>query len=114
MTSIPGGGSNETENIGIDSSYDSETEYFANKPAEEAVPVLRKRADDWFTTLTNNNYLDKVKRCWLAYHGAYFDDIGGGHSVTFGGEQGELAHLAVNHFRNIAQHILVMVTANRP
>jgi hypothetical protein len=91
-----------------------ENEYFAQKPADEAVAVLRRRADDWFQTLTNNNYLDKVKRCWLAYYGAYFDDIGGGHSITFGGEQGELTHLPINHFRNIAEHILVMVTANRP
>ena len=114
MTSIPGGGSGTTDKIKLGDAFESENEYFASKPAEEAVPVIRRRSDDWFETLTNNNYLDKVKRCWLAYHGAYFDDIGGGHSITFGGEQGELAHLPVNHFRNIAQHILVMVTANRP
>lgn len=94
--------------------YNDEHDYFAAKPAEDAVPVLKKRADDWFNTLTNNNYLEKVKRCWLAYHGAYFDDNNGGHSISFGGEQGELTYLPVNHFRNIAQHILVMVTANRP
>ena len=114
MTAISGGGYNSTDKPKSGDSVDSETEYFANQPAKEAVAVLRRRADDWFETLTNNNYLDKIKRCWLAYHGAYFDDIGGGHSITFGGEQGELAHLPVNHFRNIAQHILVMVTANRP
>ena len=110
MTAIPGTGSTGNKN----SSNEFESEYFASLPADEAVGVLTRRADDWFETLTNNNYLDKVKRCWLAYHGAYFDDIGGGHSITFGGEQGELSHLPVNHFRNIAQHILVMVTANRP
>lgn len=111
MTSISGnGGYNSTKN----SDAGDETKYFAAQTAEEAVPILRRRADQWFETLTNNNYLDKIKRCWLAYHGAYFDDIGGGHSITFGGEQGELAHLPINHFRNLAQHILVMVTANRP
>ena len=94
--------------------FGNENEYFASKPADEAVAVLSKRSDDWFNTLENNSYLDKVKRCWMAYHGAYFDDITGGHSITFGGEQGELVNLPVNHFRNIAQHILVMVTANRP
>ena len=113
MTSASGtGGSAGGYKIGKDQV--NETEYFAAQPAEDAVPILRRRADDWFETLTNNNYLDKIKRCWLAYHGAYFDDIGGGHSITFGGEQGELTHLPINHFRNISQHILVMVTANRP
>lgn len=95
-------------------SFGTDNEYFATLPAEEAVDVLHKRANDWFETLTNNNYLEKVRRCWLAYHGAYFDTFSDGHSITFGGEQGELVNLPVNHFRNIAQHILVMVTANRP
>ena len=92
--------------------YDDE--YFASGPAEELASTLKSRAEDWFDTLTQNNYLEKIKRCWLAYHGAYYDDVRGGHSITFGGEQGELANLPVNHLRNIAEHILVMVTANRP
>jgi len=90
------------------------TEYFAQKEAKEAAKILKQKSDAWFDTLTNNNYLEKVKRCWLAHHGAYYDDVGGGHSITFGGEQGELVELPINHFRNLAQHILVMVTSNRP
>lgn len=92
--------------------YDDE--YFAGGPAEELASTLKNRANDWFDTLTQNNYLEKIKRCWLSYHGAYYDDLRGGHSITFGGEQGELVNFPVNHFRNIAEHILVMVTANRP
>jgi Hom_end-associated Hint/Homing endonuclease len=37
-----------------------------------------------------------------------------GHQINFTGEQGELVTLPVNHFRNIAQHIYVMITSNRP
>jgi len=91
-----------------------EAEYFAEKEVDEAVKIFKQKSDAWFETLTTNNYLDKVKRCWLAHHGAYYDDVGGGHSISFGGEQGELVNLPINHFRNIAQHILVMVTSNRP
>ena len=40
--------------------------------------------------------------------------MGYGHQIGFTGEQGELVTLPVNHFRNIAQHMLVMVTTNRP
>jgi hypothetical protein len=40
--------------------------------------------------------------------------IGSNHQVQFVGEQGELVQLPVNHFRNLAQHIYVMITANRP
>ena len=92
----------------------AETEYFAAKSAEECVPVLKRRCNSWFETISSNNYLSKVKRSWLAYYGADTDDIGSGHSITFGGEQGELSRLNVNHFGNIARHMLNMVTANRP
>lgn len=39
---------------------------------------------------------------------------GTGHQITFAGEQGELVNFPVNQFRNIATHMLVMTTANRP
>jgi len=87
-------------------------EYFANKLPDELVPVLKRKCSDWFNIITQNNYLEKIKRSWMAYHGAYFDSDG--HTIIFGGEQGELVNLAINHYRNLAQHILVMVTANRP
>ena len=104
----------KNKEIGQISSILPEDEYFAKKPAEETAEILNKKANDWFQYLLANNYLIKVKRCWLAYYGAYFDDVNSGHAITFGGEQGEIANLPINHFSNIAQHILVMVTANRP
>lgn len=108
------GGSSSMPSFNRHSNQDTHNEYFATLPAEDAIGVLYDKSSSWFQTLTNNNYLDKVRRCWLSYHGAYYDDVAGGHSITFGGEQGELVNLPVSHFRNIAQHILVMVTANRP
>lgn len=93
-------------------SFDNKTEYFASADAEDAVTVLSSKAKDWFDTIVTNGYLTKVKNCWLAYHGAYFG--ADGHSISFDGEQGELVNLPVNHFRNIAQHILTMVTSTRP
>ena len=93
-------------------SYDDRTEYFAAADAEDAVVVLNRKAQDWFNTINTNGYIRKIKECWLAYHGAYFGDDG--HQITFDGEQGELVNLPVNDFRNIAQHILTMVTSTRP
>lgn len=99
--------------IDVGSTHTGDT-YFAGRSAEELVKVLKEKSDQWFDTLTSNSYLEKVRRCWMSYHGAYFDDFDGGHVIKFGGEQGELVNLPVNHFRNLAEHILVMVTANRP
>jgi hypothetical protein len=56
-------------------------------------------------------YLDKLKRSWASYHGIYYEDS---HAISFGGESGELVNIAVNHYRNIAQNMLTMVTATRP
>ena len=89
--------------------------YFAADKVEKTVEYLSKKGSNWFNHLYHNRYLEKIKRSWMSYHGAYFTDNGGdGHQITFGGEQGEYVNIAVNHFRNIAQHMLVMVTSTRP
>jgi hypothetical protein len=86
--------------------------YFAAKDGEETAKIILQKANSWFYNLDMNGYLDKLKNAWMAYHGIYYTDTG--HSISFGGEQGELVNLAVNHYRNICRHILTMVTANRP
>lgn len=88
--------------------------YFAARTAKETAEVLLDKATDWRNTLTTNGYLEKLKNCWAGYHGAYFTDMASGHTMTFAGEQGELAQLAVNHIRNLAQHMYVMTTSSRP
>lgn len=85
--------------------------YFGNDTAEKTVTFLQRKAQSWFDTLVNNSYIDKIKKSWSAYHGVYYNDA---HEINFGGEQGELVNFAVNHYRNLAQHMLVMVTATRP
>ena len=92
----------------------SDTQYFAAKEAKETANILLNRANAWYNQLYNNGYLSKVKDMWLAYHGCYYAGQNGSHKISFGGEQGELVNLAVNHVRNLAQHILVMITSNRP
>jgi len=88
--------------------------YFANRDPEETAGILLEKAGNWFNNLDSNGYLDKLREMWAAYHGIYYAGFNDGHKITFGGEQGELANLPINHFRNIAQHMLVMVTATRP
>jgi hypothetical protein len=85
--------------------------YFAADEVDVLVSYLDKRAQDWFQALTTSDYLDKIKRSWQAYHGIYYENS---HTVSFGGENGELVNMPVNHFANIAQNTLTMVTATRP
>lgn len=97
------------------SKYQSAEEvYFAAKSAENVASNLLEKSASFFNLLRANAYLEKLQRMWRAYHGAYDNDLGFGHRINFTGEQGEFTQLSVNHFRNIAQHIYVMITSNRP
>lgn len=88
--------------------------YFAAQEANKTVAVLEARANEWFLAMDASGYLDKLRTAYAAYHGAFFQDTGDSHSIVFGGEQGELTQIGVNHYRNIAQHIINMITATRP
>lgn len=92
----------------------SDSVYFAAQEPEKTASVLLQRANGWYNQLHTNGYLDKVREMWLAYHGAYTTGPGSAHTITFTGEQGELAQISINHLRNIADNIITMITASRP
>lgn len=89
--------------------------YFAAQKDPEALAAdLLDRSQSFYVTMKANLYLAKVASNWQFYHGNFVDGISSGHQVSFTGEQGELVNLPVNHFRNIARHMYVMITSNRP
>lgn len=85
--------------------------YFAADKAEVTVNTLTEKAKNWFTGISDSSYMEKIEKSWRAYYGDYYEDS---HSLSFGGESGEIVNLAVNHFRNLAEHIHGMVTGARP
>jgi hypothetical protein len=93
-----------------------DTVYFAAKEdPKEVVSILVKKTKDWKLETETNGYMEKLRRSWAMYHGVFFSNTGGGdHQISFTGEQGELVQLPVNHYRNIASHLLTMTTSNRP
>lgn len=88
--------------------------YFAANPADITASILLAKSKSFYNVLEANFYLEKLSRMWRVYHGCFDVSVGGGHQISFTGEQEELVSLHVNHFRNLAQHILVMITSNRP
>lgn len=88
--------------------------YFAANPADLTASILLAKSKSFYNVLEANFYLEKLSRMWRVYHGCFDVSVGGGHQISFTGEQEELVSLHVNHFRNLAQHILVMITSNRP
>jgi hypothetical protein len=90
-------------------------EYFAAKEnPEEVAATILDRANKWYGQVHTNGLLLKIKESWMAYHGAYYSSVDDGHKIVFSGEEGELVNIPINHYRNIANHMLVMITANRP
>ena len=102
----------------IDSSQTSEqksaNKYFAAKEPVDLAGILTAKAEDWYNSIESSGFLQKLRASFYAYHGSYYASTGTAHQITFSGEQGELAQLPVNQYRNIATHILVMTTSNRP
>jgi len=88
--------------------------YFAAREPEEAVAAINNKIELWSNTITSNGYLNKLKDMYAAYHGAYFDSVTESHQISFGGDDGELVNLAVNHMRNFGSHMLTMMTSSRP
>lgn len=89
--------------------------YFATTSPNRLASTCLAKAESFYNLLSANYYLDKISKMWGFYHGEYGDNFTGtSHAISFGGQEGELSMLPVNHFRNIAQHMLVMITSNRP
>lgn len=93
----------------------SNTVYFAADSAENLADNCLKKAGSFYNTMQSNQYLTTIVKMWRYYHGIFNDQLNNGyHEITFSGQQGELAQLPVNHFRNIAEHIKNMILADRP
>jgi hypothetical protein len=113
MTSKPSlGDTMDTFNFGKPKKQDNV--YFAKKEGTDLANVLVGKIGEWQSTSRAMGYTDKIKQCWASYHGMFFQSFAGSHQISFGGEQGELANLPVNHIRNIAQHMKTMTIASRP
>src|SRR6267142_5066649 len=92
----------------------SDNTYFAAKEPKKAASILAGKASEWTNFLETNGYLEKLRALYAAYHGAYYSTVGNSHQISFTGEQGELTQIPINHLRNLAQHMLVITTSNRP
>lgn len=91
-----------------------QNKYFASKAGKDTAQILLTKSQAWSQSIESSGYLEKLKTMWRSYYGAYYTDVSDGHQISFGGEEGELVQLPVNHLRNLASHIITMTTSNRP
>lgn len=88
--------------------------YFAALPKEDIGQELMRKVSDWYTHINSSGIFGRMKKSYYSYYG-YSESSGSTTAdIIRGGQQGELALVKVNHYRNLVQHILVMTTNNRP
>jgi hypothetical protein len=90
----------------------SDKRYFAQLQGEELLFELNKRIQEYAMFLESSGRLRKMRLQYQHYYGT--DGAHSSMEVTAGGEQGELDLLKVNTLRNLLQHLLVLITSNRP
>lgn len=88
--------------------------YFAARESEQCANAALNKARTFYNDMSMNSYLTKLKKMWKFYYGNFNQGSSNEHSVSFTGEQGELVNLPVNMFRNLARHVINIITANRP
>lgn len=98
----------------IDIIQDEEKGYWAAKTAPKCVAVLEEKINGYYETLQMTGYTDKLMDMYAAWHGSNYDGLSDSHTINFGGDDGELSEIFVNHIRNIGDHMHGMTTSTRP
>jgi hypothetical protein len=90
--------------------------YWAAQDPDQLTSTLTDIVKGYYDRLTRYGLHYLWRRAYFTYYGIDFN-IGQNHgtsSITFGGAQGELSFLKVNHYRSLMQNILNMTTSQLP
>lgn len=89
--------------------------YWAAVPTDQLADVIRAKCDQYLARLNEGGRVALMRKAERTYYG--HDGEGGWNNsvaVTYGGEDGEITMLRVNHFRSIVQGLLAMTSKSRP
>ena len=82
-------------------------EYWAAKPDDEFASDLKDAIIRYYRQMDATGRTDVWRRSVRTYYGLDAEGSWRNSSaITYGGEQGELVMLRVNHYRNLIQHML--------
>ncbi len=95
-------------------------QYWATKSNQEILGELHTRVENYYEDLESTKLFFVWERSFMAYYGA---KLGGSNNsgqlfdsaeLSLGGPNGNITNLKVNHYRNLLQHTLQLVTSDRP
>lgn len=84
--------------------------YWASVPSKEIADEVLDKVDKYYKYLSLSGKLDLYRRSWALYYRPRLT----GAKINPVGAQGELAAIAVNHYRNLLTHLETMTTQQRP
>ncbi len=94
---------------------DPTREYWAREGDDDAlIAHLTSKVEQFRNYQRSSAYWRWLIKNWQYYSNLYFDDQIDSIGVSALGEMGELVGFAVNHFRNLIQHLLTLTTRDRP
>jgi len=88
--------------------------YFAARKSEQAAAAVLAKATSYYSQIKSNAYVTKLANMYKFYYGNFNKSSAENHSISFTGEEGELVSIPVNMFRNLARHVINIITAQRP
>lgn len=87
--------------------------YWVNDPDSTKVATEAfKRIDGYYNYLFTNGVLARWRKAWLTYYGQSGEKQS--YQVRASGNEGELSVFMSNEYRNLLNHLLVLVTQQRP
>ena len=89
-------------------------QYFANLPQAEIAKELDQRVNTFYEEIERNGRLALWRRAHRFYYALNEYGYHEASKIRRGGDSGQLSILKANHFRNLIQHLHVLVTQQRP
>ena len=90
--------------------YENAPMYFATQSKENIAKYLYKKVEDDKNYKTSSGYIELLKKSYRLYFGLSKDFKFSAHSIKK--QHGKLHTLRTNHYRNMGNHIVNMVTQN--
>lgn len=88
-------------------------QYFANETQDKIAEKLNEKVAQFYDDVDRNGRLGLWRRAHRQYFALDAQGIHEASEISRGGEQGELSIIKANHYRNLLQHLHVLVTQNR-
>jgi DNA-binding transcriptional regulator YdaS (Cro superfamily) len=93
-------------------------QYFAGRPTEEVGREIYERVQRYYRMIDQSGYFALLKKSHAQYYGMSMTEASTGLNfqagfITRGGKSGERFNFRINQYRNLLQHLLVLMTSER-